>query len=261
MIRIVGRGYFDWNYSIVHRRSPAPRRELPREPVPVPTSDLRAEARRLQPAAAIRSSGAGSNKIADLPVHAHALPTRRACSDRAATHWQNGQRPRGEPAATVPQTHSDCKANAQQSRCNRACIYMQIYSVCIQYSPCICDMDCLISGAYVSAYVSCMCFTYIQIFQSICVCMCLYVNGIQDHMHSIQPLSERRYIQIHAYTCRYIDVCIQYRPCICDMDCLISGAYNRAYVSCMCFKYKHIYQSICVLYVLQIHAHMHWQDH
>ena len=111
--------------------------------MPVPTSDLRAEARRLQPAAAIRSSGAGSNKIADLPVHAHALPARRACSDRAATHWQNGQRPRGEPAATVPQTHSDCKANAQQSRCNRACIYMQIYSVCIQYSPCICDMDCL----------------------------------------------------------------------------------------------------------------------
>ena len=126
----------------------------------------------MQPAAAIRSSGAGSNKIAYLPVHAHALPARRACSDRAATHWQNGQRPRGEPAATVPQTHSDCKANAQQSRCNRACIYMQIYSVCIQYSPCICDMDCLISGAYVSAYVSCMCFTYIQIFQSICVCMC-----------------------------------------------------------------------------------------
>ena len=274
----------------------------------------------MQPAAAIRSSGAGSNKIADLPVHAHALPARRACSDRAATHWQNGQRPRGEPAATVPQTHSDCKANAQQSRCNRACIYMQIYSVCIQYSPCICDMDCLISGAYVSAYVSCMCFTYIQIFQSICVCMCLYVNGIQDHtcryvhvcisytpcicdmdclisgayvrayvscmcftyiqifqsicvcmclyvngiqdhMHLIQPLSERRYIQIHAYTCRYIDVCIQYRPCICDMDCLISGAYNRAYVSCMCSKYIQIFQSICVLYVLQIHAHMHWQDH
>ena len=195
----------------------------------------------MQPAAAIRSSGAGSNKIADLPVHAHALPARRACSDRAATHWQNGQRPRGEPAATVPQTHSDCKANAQQSRCNRACIYMQIYSVCIQYSPCICDMDCLISGAYVSAYVSCMCFTYIQIFQSICVCMCLYVNGIQDHMHLIQPISGNRYIQIHAYTCRYIAVCITYRP--------VHMRYGLPYIWCIC-------ACICTLYVLQIQTHI-----
>ena len=131
-----------------------------------------------------------------------------------------------------------------------ACMMSEIHAdtcwylnVCISYTQCICDMDCLISRTYDRAYVSCMCFTYIQIFQSICVCMCLYVNGIQDH------------------TCRYVNVCISYTPCICDMDCLISGAYNRAYVRCMCFKYKHIYQSICVLYVLQIHAHMHWQDH
>ena len=45
------------------------------------------------------------------------------------------------------------------------------------------------------------------------------------------------------------------------MDCVISCTYWRAYVCCMCFRYIHIYQSICVLYVLQIHAHMHWQDH
>ncbi len=51
------RGYLDWNYSFVHRRSPPPRRELPQEPVPVPTSDLRAGARRLQPAASIRWTG------------------------------------------------------------------------------------------------------------------------------------------------------------------------------------------------------------
>ena len=98
----------------------------------------------------------------------------------------------------------------------------------------------------------------IDLNQSICVCMCLYVNGIQANMHLIQPLSENRYIQIHTDTCT---VCITYRPCICDMDCLISCTYVRAYVSCMCFTYIHIYQSICVLYVLQIHAHMHWQDH
>ena len=101
----------------------------------------------------------------------------------------------------------------------------------------------------------------IDLNQSICLCMCLYVYDIQANMHLIQPLSESRYIQIHGYTCRYILVCIQYNPCICDMDCLISGAYVRAYVSYMCFIYIHIYQSICVLYVLQIHAHMHWQDH
>ena len=101
----------------------------------------------------------------------------------------------------------------------------------------------------------------IDLNQSICLCMCLYVYDIQANMHLIQPLSESRYIQIHGYTCRYILVCIQYNPCICDMDCLISGAYVCAYVSCMCFIYIHIYQSICVLYVLQIHAHMHWQDH
>ncbi len=159
-----------------------------------------------------------------------------------------------------------CVSDPYVSVCarNKVKIHSDTYryvNVCISYTLCICNMDCRISRTYDSAYVSYMCLTYIQIFQSICVCMCLYVNGIQDHMHLIQPLSESRYIQIHAYTCRYISVCIQYSPCICDMDCLISGAYVRAYVSCMCFIYIHIYQSICVLYVLQIHAHMHWQDH
>ena len=43
-----------------------------------------------------------------------------------------------------------------------------------------------------------MWFTYIQIYQSIWVCMCLYVNDIQANMHLIQPLSENRYMQIHA---------------------------------------------------------------
>ena len=135
--------------------------------------------------------------------------------------------------------------------------YSQIQSDMNRQQKCISD-----------PYVYYMCFTYIHIYQSICVCMidicvcmCLYVNGIQVYMHLIQPLSENRYIQIHAYTCRYSFVCIQYRQCICDMDCLISRTYVRAYVSCMCFPYIHIYQSICVLYVLQIHAHMHWQDH
>jgi len=77
MIRMVERAYLDWNYPFVHRRSPSPWRELPWEPVPVPTSDLRAEARRLQPAAAIRSRGPDPNKIADFYAvfHAHAPPS------------------------------------------------------------------------------------------------------------------------------------------------------------------------------------------
>ena len=44
----------------------------------------------------------------------------------------------------------------------------------------------------------------IQIYQSICVCMCLYVIGIQANMHLIQPLSEHRYIQIRTDTYRYM---------------------------------------------------------
>ena len=113
-------------------------------------------------------------------------------------------------------------------------------------------MDCLISGAYVSAYVSCMCFTYIQIFQSICVCMCLYVNGIQDHMHLIQPLSERRYIQIHADIFLYVSniasayaiwialylvhMCVHmYAVCASN-----TNTYINPYVCCMCFRYMHI---------------------
>ena len=131
---MIGCAYLDCNYPIVHRRSQSPRRELPRDPVPVPTSDLRAEARQLQPAAAIRLSGPDLNKIAnfyaDFHAHAHALPARRACSDRAATHWHNGQQPRSEFAATAPQTHRDCKTNAQKSRCNRRNIFKFI-SVCI----------------------------------------------------------------------------------------------------------------------------------
>ena len=109
-------------------------------------------------------------------------------------------------------------------------------------------MDCLISRTYDRAYVSCMCFTYIQIFQSICVCMCLYavyyvlyVNGIQAHMHLIQPISGNRYIQIHAYTCRYIAVCITYRP--------VHMRYGLPYIWCIC-------ACICTLYVLQIQTHI-----
>jgi hypothetical protein len=33
LIRIVGRDFLDWNCSIAHRRSGAPRRELNREPL------------------------------------------------------------------------------------------------------------------------------------------------------------------------------------------------------------------------------------
>ena len=208
MIRIVGRGYFDWNYSIVHRRSPAPRRELPREPVPVPTSDLRAEARRLQPAAAIRSSGAGSNKIADLPVHAHALPARRACSDRAATHWQNGQRPRGEPAATVPQTHSDCKANAQQSRCNRACIYMQIYE-CMYL---IYTVHMRYGLPYISCICACICKLYVlYIHTHISIHMCMYVPVCKRHTGTYALDTAPKWKQMHTDTCIYMQIyCCMY---------------------------------------------------
>ncbi len=85
--------------------------------------------------------------------------------------------------------------------------------------------------------------------------MCLYVYGIQANMHWIQLLCERRYMHIHAYTCRYIDVCITYTSCKCDMVCVISRAYVvhmqavcpshtytyiNPYVCCMCFRYIHI---------------------
>ena len=91
--------------------------------------------------------------------------------------------------------------------------------------------------------------------------MCMYVPVCKQHAGKYALDTASKWKQIHTDTYGYSFVCIQYRPCICDMDCLISRAYVRAYVCCMCLKYIHIYQSICVLYVLQIHAHMHWQDH
>ena len=97
--------------------------------------------------------------------------------------------------------------------------------------------------------------------QCICACMCLYVYSIQANMHLIQLLCETKYMQIQAYACRYTDVCITYTLCICNMHCVVSGAFVCAYVSYICFTYIHINQCICVLQVLQIHAHMHWQDH
>ena len=122
-------------------------------------------------------------------------------------------------------------------------------------------MDCLISRAYVRAYVSYMCFAYIHIYQSICVCMCLYVNGIQVLMHLIQPVSESRYIQIHADILLYVSHIDRAYAIWMALYLVRMCVTVCAYVSCMCFTDIHIYQSICVLYVLQIHAHMHWQDH
>ncbi len=70
--------------------------------------------------------------------------------------------------------------------------------------------------------------------------------------------------KIHADTCIYMQIhrCmyhiylvhmrygLRYILCTC-----------RAYASCMSLTYILIHQSICVLYVLQIYTHMHWQDH
>ncbi len=85
--------------------------------------------------------------------------------------------------------------------------------------------------------------------------MCLYVYDIQANMHLIQLLCERRYMQIHQDTCIYINVCITYTSCICDIDCVISCAYVvhmqtvcqshtctyiNPYVCFMCFRYIHI---------------------
>jgi hypothetical protein len=102
-----------------------------------------------------------------------------------------------------------------------------------------------LSNAYV--YVSacmqaCMCTTYMHI--------CTWYSS-----------NEPGYMQIQSntYRCRYVH--IQCTMCISDMHWAVSCAYECAYVCCMWFTYMHIYQSICVLYVLHIHAHMHWQDH
>ena len=150
--------------------------------------------------------------------------------ERAATAQQLTGRTGSDRAANLQRQYRKRTATARQTRSNRAatapaytCRYM---NVCISYTQCICDMDCLISRAYVRAYVSYMCFTYIHIYQSICVCMRLYVNGIQAHMHLIQPLSGSRCIQIHAYTCRYIAVCITYRP--------VHMRYGLPYIWCIC---------------------------
>ncbi len=91
----------------------------------------------------------------------------------------------------------------------------------------------------------------IDLNQSICSCMCLYVYCMQAHMHLIQLLCERRYMKIHAYTCRYINVCITYTSCISYMDCAYvmhlqavcpshTYTYINPYVCCMCFRYIHI---------------------
>ena len=78
------------NYSIAHHCSDAPRRELPREPLPtnrakapIQTS-ARIAARLLPPTAAIVSSRhdpSDPNEIGYLPPHA--LPARPTCGDRA----------------------------------------------------------------------------------------------------------------------------------------------------------------------------------
>ena len=88
-------------------------------------------------------------------------------------------------------------------------------------------------------------YRYFNPYVYVCACMpftmCLYVNCIQANMHLIQPLSGNRYIQIHAYTCRYIAVCITYRP--------VHMRYGLPYIWCIC-------SCICTLYVLQIQTHI-----
>jgi hypothetical protein len=139
---------------------------------------------------------------------------------------------------------------------------LKIHSDTVRYSQIQSDMDCwqncicaCIQNKHKDTYMH-IC---IDLNQSICPCMCLYVYCIQANMHLIHLLCERRYMHIHAYTCRYIDLCITYTRyelryilCIC-----------RAYANCMSLTYIHIHQSraICVLYMLQIHTHMQWQDH
>ncbi len=103
--------------------------------------------------------------------------------------------------------------------------------------------------------------TYMHIFidlnQSICPCMCLYVYGIQANMHLIQLLCERRYMQIHAYTCRYIDVCITYTSCICDMDCVISCAHV-VHMQAVCPSHTSIH--MCVVCASDTYTYMHWHE-
>ncbi len=115
---------------------------------------------------------------------------------------------------------------------------------------------------HIQAHMHCLKAVHMCMYAHVCIRhTCTYVYDIHAHMHMIQLLCESRYMQIQAHTCRYSYVCISYTSHVCDMHFVISCAYERVYVSYTCFRYIHIYQCICVVYVLQIHAHMHWQDH
>ena len=106
--------------------------------------------------------------------------------------------------------------------------YSQIQSDTVRYSQIQSDMNCspkcicaCIKDKNTDTYMH----TCIALKQCISACMFLCVYGIQANMHLIQRLCENRYMQIQAYTCRYMDACITYRQCICDIHCVISVAY------------------------------------
>jgi hypothetical protein len=96
-----------------------------------------------------------------------------------------------------------------------------------------------------------------------CVCICMYAGMYVRHTctyaldTALMRKDTYRYGQIDADT----GICISHIHCAYVICIAVSCAYVCAYVCCMCFTDMHIYQSICVLYVLHIHAHMHWQDH
>ncbi len=128
MIRIVGRAYLDWNYPFVHRRFPSPRRELPRELVPVPTSDLRAEQQLSGRADLIR------NKLPIFMPIVMCTCMRYPRDERAATVQQltgrtgsdrvvNLQRQHRNRTETARQTRRNCAAPAQYNRVH-ICMYL-----------------------------------------------------------------------------------------------------------------------------------------
>ena len=94
----------------------------------------------------------------------------------------------------------------------------------------------------------------------ICMYLVEYFKDTCTYAPDTAPM-KNKYIHIHAHTCTYMNVCITYAQCICDMHVAVSRAYHCAYVHVLISHTYKIKQCISVLYVYVSMAHMHRQDH
>jgi hypothetical protein len=150
-----------------------------------------------------------------------------------------------------------CDLEIQSDTCR-----LQIQSDTVRYiQTCTAFKKCLCACIHdKKTYTYALPLSNAYVYVSACMLACMYTAYM--HICTWYSSCEPRYMQIQSNRCRYrymhITMIITYTLCICDMHSAVSCAYVCAYVCCMCFTYMHIYQSICVLYVLHIHAHMHW---